>query len=163
MQEEHAVSQRGERTLNDNRASAQPGGPVMAAQRSAPREPTRGERWQSSRPSKMMAFWLCLGAVLLTLAIGFTWGGWTTAASAKQMATTGAQTAVTQRLATICVAQFGLDANQAQNRTDLQALNSSQRSSYVTDGGWATMPGETAPDSKVVSACVKQLMATAVK
>lgn len=162
MSDQHSVVQRTERAINDNRESQSTTASTSVAKQTEP-EPTARERWQVARPTKMMAFWLCLGAVVLTLAIGFTWGGWTTAAAAKQQATTSAQAAVVQRLGTICVAQFGLDAQHVQNLAELQALGTSARSSFVRDGGWATMPGEDAADSKVVSECVKQVLVVASK
>jgi hypothetical protein len=73
------------------------------------------------------------------------------------------QTAVVQRLAKICAAQFGSDAENVQKLAELQALGTSARSSFISDSGWATMPGEDAPDSKVVSECVKQVLVTASK
>jgi hypothetical protein len=161
MTEQHAGTQRTERAMNDNRANpANVEQPVAA--KAAP-APTSGEKWRAARPTKMMTFWMCLGAVLLTMIIGFTWGGWKTADAAQQQATSTAQTAVVNRLADICVAQFGGDAQHAAKLGELQALSTSARASYMSDGGWATMPGETQPDSKVVSACVKQVMVTASK
>jgi hypothetical protein len=160
MSDKHSVVQRTERAINDNRESQATTAPASVAKQTEP-ELTARERWQVARPTKMMAFWLCLGVVVLTLAIGFTWGGWTTAAAAKQQATTSAQAAVVQRLGTICVAQFGVDARHVQNLAELQALGTSARSSFIRDGGWATMPGEDEADSKVVSECVKQVLAVA--
>jgi hypothetical protein len=111
----------------------------------------------------MMAFWLCLGAIVLTMIIGFTWGGWTTQDAAQKQANNAAQTAVVLRLAKICTAQFGNDGAHTEKLAELQALGTSARSSYVHDGGWATMPGDDEPDSKVVSECVKQLLVVASK
>jgi hypothetical protein len=123
--------------------------------------PTKKERWQAARPTKMLTMWMILGAIALTMVIGFTWGGWTTAAAAQKQAATGAQTAIVQRLGTICAASFGMDAAHAENLVALQALGTSQRASYISEGGWATMAGDDAPDSKVVSECVKQVMVVA--
>ena len=162
MADQHAVDQHIERTSNDNRASQSPTTPAVSA-KAPPPPPTRGERWRAARPSKMMAFWLCLGAIALTMFIGFTWGGWTTKDAAQKQANSVAQTAVVQRLAKICVAQFGNDGAHTEKLAELQALGSSARSSYVHDGGWATMPGEDAADAKVVSECVKQVLVVASK
>lgn len=161
MADQHAVTQHTERAVNDNRASQMKSAPPASTKQQAP-EPTGRERWQSSRPTKMLAFLLCLGAVALTLMIGFTWGGWTTAA-AKQQATISAQAAVVQRLGTICVAQFGDDAEHTQNLAALQTLGAGARSSFIRDGGWATMPGEEAADAKVLSECIKQVLVVASK
>lgn len=160
MTDQHAGTQRTERAVNDNRAQPANAPQPVAAK---PPAPTTGEKWRAARPTKMMTLWICLGAVLLTMGIGFTWGGWKTADAAQKQATTTAQTAVVDRLAGICVAQFGNDAQHAAKLGELQALGTSARSSFMSDGGWATMPGETEPDSKVVSACVKQVMVTAGK
>jgi len=162
MPDQHAGSQHTERAVNDNRASQSTTAPASVVKTRAP-EPTSRERWRAARPSKMMTFWLCLGAVLLTLAIGFTWGGWTTAAGAQKQANSAAQTAVVQRLTKICVAQFGNDGEHAQKLVELQALGTGARSSFISEGGWATMPGEDAADSKVVSECVKQVLVVASK
>lgn len=162
MSDQHAVVQHTEHAINDNRASQATTAPVSIAKQPEPK-PTARSRWQVARPSKMIAFWLCLGAIALTILIGFTWGGWTTAAAAQQQANTSAQAAVAQRLGTICATQFGLDAEHDQKLAELQTLGASARSGFIRDGGWATMPGEDAPDSKVVSECVKQVLVVASK
>ena len=99
-----------------------------------------------------MAFWICLGAIALTMFIGFTWGGWTTKDAAQKQANSVAQTAVVQRLAKICAAQFGNDGAHAEKLAELQALGTSARSSYVHDGGWATMPGD---DAARLQSCIR--------
>ena len=162
MADQHAIDQHIERTSNDNRASQSPTTPAVSA-KAPPPSPTRGERWRAARLSKMMAFWLCLGAVALTIFIGFTWAGWTTQEAAQKQANSAAQTAVVQRLGKICAAQFGNEGTHAEKLVELQALGASARSSYIHDGGWATMPGDDAPDSKVVSECVKQVLVVASK
>jgi hypothetical protein len=161
MAEQHAISQNPERAVNDNRAS-QSTPPPARPQPVAP-EPTSQERWRQARPTKMLTFWLMLGAVALTLVIGFTWGGWTTAAAAQKQADVASQATVVQTLAGICATQFGLDGAHTENLAALQTLGTSQRASYISDGGWATMPGKDEPDSKVVSECVKQVLAIAAK
>jgi hypothetical protein len=161
MTEQHAGEQRGDRPANDNRAQSESVKQPAAAK--PPPVLTRRERWQVARPTKMITFWLCLGAIVLTMAVGFTWGGWKTADAAQKQANTAVQVAMVQRLAGICVSQFGGDAEHTANLAALQALGTSARSSYMTDGGWATMPGEASPDTKVTSECVKQVMLTASK
>ena len=116
-------------------------------------------RWNTAKLKKSVVFWIAIGAVILTLFLGFTRGGWTTEGSATSMAETSAQAAVMERLTPICVAQFGADSQQAVKLAELQAISSSsQRITFVKDQGWSTMPGETAPDSQVARQCTKQLM-----
>jgi hypothetical protein len=116
-------------------------------------------RWGNAKLKKSVVFWIAVGAVLLTLFLGFTRGGWTTDASARNMAETSAKGAVVERLTPICVAQFNADAQSVVRLQELKAISSSRnRTAYVTEQGWATMPGEKAPDKQVATACTKQLM-----
>lgn len=116
-------------------------------------------RWDKAKLTKKAAFWVAIGAIILTLFFGFTRGGWVTGGSARQMAATTSQEAVLTRLTPICIAQFGQDPLKDQKLEELQALTmSSQRTTFVKAQGWATMPGEAQPDNKVATACTQQLM-----
>jgi hypothetical protein len=117
------------------------------------------QRWSKAKLKKSVVFWIAIGAVLLTLFLGFTRGGWTTGGNAASMAEKSAAAAVVERLTPICVAQFSADSQQAVKLEELQAItSSSKRINFVKEQGWATMPGETDPDNRVASACTKQLM-----
>ena len=117
------------------------------------------QRWSQAKLKKSFVFWIAIGAIVITLFLGFTRGGWTTGGSASHMAEVSAQNAVVARLAPICVAQFNADAQSVVRLGELKAISSSRnRTAYVTEQGWATMPGETAPDKQVATACTKQLM-----
>ena len=117
------------------------------------------QRWSKAKLKKSVVFWIAIGAVLLTLFLGFTRGGWTTGGNAASMAEKAAAGAVVERLTPICVAQFSADSQQAVKLEELQAItSSSKRINFVKEQGWATMPGETDPDNRVASACTKQLM-----
>lgn len=116
------------------------------------------QKWSHAKPTKAMTFWIAIGAIVLTLVLGFTRGGWTTSATAAKLAETSAETAVIARLTPICVAQFNADSQHAAKLAELKAVNSFQRGSFVQDQGWATMPGETAPDNRVARECASQLM-----
>jgi hypothetical protein len=116
------------------------------------------QRLDQAKLKKSVVFWIVIGAIVITLVLGFTKGGWTTNSTATHMATTSAQSAVVARLAPICVAQFNADAQRTVKLEELKAASSSQRSKYVMEQGWATMPGETAPDNKVAGECTKQIM-----
>ncbi len=143
---------------NDNRASkiAAAASKVLAK----PRQLSWSERWSETQVTKTAAFWSGLGAIALILILGFNWGGWMTSGSAAKLAATTASTAVLQRLGPICVAQSQLDPAKEQKLTELKALSSYQQSDYVGKQGWATLPGEAKPDSKVAGACAKLLTQT---
>jgi len=61
-------------------------------------------------------------------------------------------------LTLICVAQFTQDPEQAQKINELKKKDVWDRQNYVEKQGWATMLGETKPDSKVADACAKELL-----
>ncbi len=74
------------------------------------------------------------------------------------MAETMAEEAIIKRLAPICVVQFKQAPGKDQKLKELEKTNSWQRSEYVEKQGWATMPGEEKPDSKVASECTRLIM-----
>ena len=120
------------------------------------------QRWNNAKLKKSVVFWIAIGAVLLTLFLGFTRGGWTTEGNATNMADKAAAGAVAERLTSICIAQFSSDPQQAVKLAELQAItSSSKRVAFVKEQGWATMPGETAPDNKVATQCTNQIMLSA--
>ena len=116
------------------------------------------ERWNDARPTKTVVFWSWIGTVVLTMIIGFAWGGWVTGGTARSMAQTIAEEAVVKRLAPMCVVQFNRDPGKEQKLAVLKGTDSWQREEYVQKQGWATMPGEEKADSKVASECTRLLM-----
>ena len=121
------------------------------------RKASFGDRWDAARPTKTIVFWSWIGSIVLTMIIGFAWGGWVTGGTAQKMAETMAGEAVVQRLAPICVMQFNQDPDKDQKLAELKEISSYQRSKYVTDQGWATMLGEEEADRKVADGCAKML------
>jgi hypothetical protein len=118
------------------------------------------QRWREAQPTKTMAFWACIASMVLTMIVGFAWGGWVTGGTAQKMADTRADDAVIKRLAPICVVQFQRDPGKVQKLVALQGTDSWQRDGYVEKQGWATMPGEEKSDSKVAEACAQLLVAS---
>lgn len=119
------------------------------------------QKWNKAKFTKSTTFWIAIGAVILTIILGFSLGGWVTDGSVQRLVQRRSQEAVTMRLAQICTAQFSQDPERNQKLGELKALNSSfQRGKYVTEQGWATMPGETAPDTNVGSECAQQILLT---
>ena len=117
-----------------------------------------GQWWDEARPTKTVVFWSWVGSVVLTMIIGFAWGGWVTGGTAQSMAAKMAEDAVVKRLAPICVVQFKQAPGKDQKLKELEKTDSWQRSEYVEKQGWATLPGEEKPDSKVASECARLLM-----
>lgn len=117
-----------------------------------------GQRWKNLQPTKAHLVWACIITAILTMIVGFNWGGWMSTASAQKIAATTAKDAVIERLVPICVAQFGQDPDKAAKLTELTKLTSNQQSQFVRDQGWATFAGEERPNSKVAEACAKLLI-----
>ena len=112
-----------------------------------------GQRWDQARATKKVVFWVSVASIILTMIVGFNWGGWVTGGTAKIMA----QDAVLQRLTPICVGQFNQDPAKEQKLDELKKASFYARDDYVKAQGWATMPGEAKPDSQVANACAKLL------
>jgi hypothetical protein len=121
---------------------------------------SRRQRWSEARPTKTLVFWSWVAAAVLTMIVGFGWGGWVTGGTARTTAEAMAQDAVVKRLAPICVVQSGRDPAKAVKLVALKEESTWQRGEYVGKQGWATMPGEQEPDSKVAQACATLLMPT---
>lgn len=119
-----------------------------------------GETWSQARPSKTLLAWACVGTMVATIVVGFSWGGWTTGGKARYAAEGMASDAVVKRLAPICVVRFKADPNGALKLRELIEVSSYGKGEYVQKQGWATMPGEEAPDSKVAEECAKLLAPT---
>ena len=100
---------------------------------------------------------LICGSVI-TIIIGFAWGGWVTGGTAQSRAEKIAADAVVARLVSICVAQFNQDPEKDKKLEELKKVDSWKRGDYVKEQGWATMPFEKEPDSKVAEVCVEQIL-----
>jgi hypothetical protein len=86
-----------------------------------------------------------IGGAILTMIIGFAWGGWVTGGTAQSTAEKMAEDAVANRLAPICVAQFNQDSEKTQKLKKLEETGTWQRGNYVEEQGWATMLGGRSP------------------
>jgi hypothetical protein len=121
-------------------------------------KPSLGQRWRDAQPTKALLFWACLASIVLTMIVGFNWGGWMTAGTAQKTAETMARSAVIERLAPICVAQFNLDPDKGLKLGEMNELSSSKQRQFVVDQGWATISGAEKPDQRVATACTNLLM-----
>lgn len=115
------------------------------------------ERWSQARPTKTFVFWLTLAAVIVTIIVGFGWGGWVTGGTAQATAKAMAEDAVVHRLTSICVAAAHNDPGQQQKLKALRETSEWERPEYVKKAGWATMPGDKDPDSRVADECARVL------
>jgi len=91
---------------------------------------------------------LIVGAVI-TMIIGFAWGGWTTFGTTKKLSAE----AVLASQAAICVAQFMKEPNHEEKLAEFEKISSWERAKFVEKGGWDKMPGQKEADHGVARAC----------
>ncbi|MEE8415566.1 MAG: hypothetical protein V3S05_04775 [Desulfobacterales bacterium] len=104
--------------------------------------------------------WAGIGGAILTMIIGFAWGGWVTGGTAQSRAEKLSADAVVARLVPICVAQFNQDQEKDKKLKELKEKSRWERDKYVKVQGWATMPYEKEPDGSVAEKCAEQIMQT---
>jgi predicted dienelactone hydrolase len=106
--------------------------------------------------------WGAVAGSVVTMIIGFSYGGWTTSSTSARLAQIQADTAVTTALVPICVAKSKADGAAAKKMGELRALASSyDQRDFVTKTGWATVPGSEEANSDVAGACAAALLKTA--
>jgi hypothetical protein len=107
--------------------------------------------------------WSFVAGSLVTIIVGFSWGGWTTGSGADRLALERSQAAVTAALVPVCVEKSKADPAGAKKLGALKALTSSfdQRDAVLKDG-WATIGGGEG-NRDVADLCVTQLLKTAAK
>ncbi len=104
-----------------------------------------------------LGLWGGVGGAIVLAIVGFKWGGWVTGGTARAMAEEYAANEVAERLAPFCVAQFNKDSERDQKLKEFKEKDSWNGRKYVEQQGWATILGETEPDSKLAEVCAKQL------
>lgn len=98
------------------------------------------------------------GAVAMAV-VGFTWGGWVTGGTARNMADSAAQQASTNIVASLCVNRFAAGPDATAQLGKLKSEESWKRSDFIEKGGWANIPGLEKNMSGVASACADRLVA----
>ncbi|TYR35449.1 hypothetical protein FY036_02205 [Mesorhizobium microcysteis] len=130
----------------------------MAMQNSSKK--TMSQRWDDYQPTKSVLAWSCIGAVVATIVVGFSWGGWVTGGTSQTMAKAAGDTAHGELASAICVERFIAAPDSAAKLAEFKAIpDSFRKRQFVEAGGWATMPGQTSPDRRVAEGCVTALSA----
>lgn len=101
-----------------------------------------------------------VGAIV-TMAFGFTQGGWHLRSSAERLAEQHATAAVTAALLPVCVDQAKADPDSLAKLAQLGAITSPyERREFVMKTGWATMPAAELPNRDLATACAQVLLDT---
>lgn len=99
---------------------------------------------------------LALGGAT-TAFVGFSYGGWTSASKAKELAVAETRLGVGDALAPYCVLAAQADPAYGSLLESLKAGSSYDRTAIVTKAGWATPIGATEPNSALAAACQQKL------
>jgi hypothetical protein len=94
-----------------------------------------------------------VGAIALAIT-GFTWGGWVTGGTAKEMAADQAKLEVLAALVPICIEQSSQDPKVTETLALMKDAYFGERKDMVVKAGWATMPGSSDPSRYVARACM---------
>ena len=107
--------------------------------------------------------WGFVGGAILTMIVGFSWGGWSTASSSERMAADRSTTAVTAALVPVCLEKSKADPAMTKKLGALKALTSSyEQSEMVLKDGWASV-GTSDGNRSVAEACAAQLVRVVAK
>lgn len=123
-------------------------------------KPSLSRRWEDYQPSKTVLVWACIAAMIATIVVGFSWGGWVTGGTSQTMAKAAGDTARGELASAICVERFNAAPDSAAKLAEFKAITDSyKKRQFVEAGGWATMPGQTTPDRRGAEACATALSA----
>jgi hypothetical protein len=111
------------------------------------------QRWEDYRASKATLFWSCAAASILTMVVGFAWGGWVTGGTAQEMT----QEARRNLAATFCVNRFLADSDAASQHLSFMEISDWQRDEFIQEGGWAKMPALERPLAGIADLCADKL------
>lgn len=113
--------------------------------------------FEQFRPSKTLWFWSSAACVALTLAVGFTVGGWVTGRTADKMAEQARDDGRAQLAANVCVARFVASDGFPAALAALKAESSWSRDDFVAAGGWLALAGNDSPVSGAADLCAETL------
>jgi hypothetical protein len=97
--------------------------------------------------------WGAICGAILTIIIGFAWGGWVTGGTVQERI----DKAVLPLAAEICANNFKADPNFEKNLAELKKEDSWRRSDYIEKGQWSVMPGDDTSRPGVANACLEKL------
>ena len=97
--------------------------------------------------------WGLICGAIITMIVGFAWGGWSTHGTSETMA----EEAVLSSQAAICVAQFMKSPNHEDKLKEFAEVSTWKRDDFIKEGGWDKMPGQEKAEYGVADACAEGL------
>lgn len=106
--------------------------------------------------------WGAVAGSIVTMIVGFSWGGWATSGTAERMAVNQADAAVTAALVPICLAAEKSDVGRVKKLGELTAITSPwEQTEFVMKTGWATFAGQEDANRAVAEVCASTLLKSA--
>lgn len=118
--------------------------------------------WSEYKPSKTVWFWSCVGCIVATMVVGFTWGGWVTGGTAREMVAEASESGRAELAASICVDRFMQASDAATKLAQLREESTWQRTDFIEEGGWVTLASMDEPVEGAAGLCASELMAMEV-
>lgn len=125
--------------------------------------PSMSTRWLRFRPTKTALFWTNLGTLVLTMVIGFTFGGWMSARGAETMASEAVYAVRSNLGANLCIERFSAATTAESALVAFKALGSWEQRDAVRKGGWAKIADLGDASENTVSLCAERLVALELK
>jgi hypothetical protein len=121
---------------------------------------TMSQRWDEYQPTKSTLVWACIGAIVVAIVVGFSWGGWVTGGTSRTAAATAGDVARGELASAICVERFNAAPDAAARLVEFKAISDGyKKRQFIEAGGWATMPGQTTADRRGAESCSSALSA----
>ncbi len=108
------------------------------------------------------AFWGAVGGAIALAIVGFNWGGWVSAHTAKTMASRQSRHAVVKALVPYCVARFEQMPDASAQWTKLKKTDDYDQGSMLEKIGVVVLPGTKLGSDEtdnLASACAEKLVA----
>lgn len=122
-----------------------------------PQGTSLSQRWQDYRPTKRVWAWSCIACIVLTMVVGFSWGGWVTGGTAENMVSQAKRQARENLVATLCVSNFVASADADANFTALKEASSYERDDLIEEGGWAVIDGLKEQVAGAIDLCADRI------
>ncbi len=103
--------------------------------------------------------WGAVGGGILTMILGFAWGGWVTGGTARKDAGAAAHTATVVALAPMCADRIRALPDATAKIAEIEKASSWERSNIVEKTGFAVMPSTKSNDSDIARACAELVLA----
>lgn len=116
-------------------------------------------RWTEYQPQKGTVIWGVIVGSVLTMAVGFMWGGWVTGGTASGLAQEAAKAARADVVAAVCVNNFMASSDPRAQQEELVALRSYQQRDFVEKAEWAKASDGLELSRDSASLCAERIAA----